>query len=256
MCRALDGEQNMFLAKWCRKYMAVSRNPNGLTGWASVDANAASVRIHICAHDPCPARYPASKYGTLPVPLHCRFVPGVPPAADKESALVLDLVPPAPPPPLQLEQAPALLSDVLQDGELSDMDIDSKSSGGDANCLAMSVSMSDASAEDAASEDDAATYVAPADELLPPVPSPAEADLRSALPAAPISGTEGCQPQLAAALPQAAEAVASASTAAVAGLQPVDEDTPLGMVLRLARSIRRPRTYGGYAMFVVFALMK
>ena len=60
----------------------VTANKNGTTGWGiilrSTNANhkaGSLLRIHICTHQPCLARYPPSKYGLLPQPVHMREVP-------------------------------------------------------------------------------------------------------------------------------------------------------------------------------------
>ena len=87
---------------------------------------------------------------------------------------------------------------------------------------------------------------------------PGQKPLSSAEPAAPLS-----QPAVAESssvcLPTAAELLSSALGAPPA--QASDGQVPdinicLGMMLHLARQVRRPRTYCGYSMFLVFAVMK
>ena len=63
--------------KWDRSCSALKKNPAGTSGWAEIlhSTNAAHptgtvCRIHLCAHSPCTAVWPASKYGMTGPPLH------------------------------------------------------------------------------------------------------------------------------------------------------------------------------------------
>ena len=52
-----------------------TKNQNGITGWATSAGE--RIRVHVCAHRPCNAVHPPSKYGHLPVPMHGYFKPAV-----------------------------------------------------------------------------------------------------------------------------------------------------------------------------------
>ncbi len=82
----------VFKARWVTNtYARVSSNKNGMTGWCKVVTticggvqqtfdrsmlDGEEVRVHRCAHIPCSADYPASKYGMQGRPLHVQpFVP-------------------------------------------------------------------------------------------------------------------------------------------------------------------------------------
>ena len=64
--------------RWHRSWSRVTKKASGVTGWATVvrsggpatDENGGPIRVHLCAHSPCIARWPPGKYGAFPVPLH------------------------------------------------------------------------------------------------------------------------------------------------------------------------------------------
>ena len=59
--------------RWHRSWSRVTRSASGVTGWATVvrsggpatDENGAPIRVHLCAHSPCDARWPPGKYGMM-----------------------------------------------------------------------------------------------------------------------------------------------------------------------------------------------
>ena len=76
--------------RWRNDWSKVRGNPHGVTGWATVVrgdvANLAPyIRIHVCAHAPCKARYPANKYGHLPPPYHVAVKAAPPPCEVAEA---------------------------------------------------------------------------------------------------------------------------------------------------------------------------
>ena len=67
--------------QWHREWMAVRKNPNGATGWATIlrttdpTCNTGTViRIHLWKNNPCTAVYAASKYGMIGSPIHLQEV--------------------------------------------------------------------------------------------------------------------------------------------------------------------------------------
>ena len=63
--------------KWEYGASKPKANENGISGWAKlisrssgIQADEGTCRVHLCAHDPCKAVYPASKYGCIPPPMH------------------------------------------------------------------------------------------------------------------------------------------------------------------------------------------
>jgi len=72
--RADDGWEAKL--EWLTEWTRVTPNKNGTTGWVTVLECTSSdlevgarVKVHLCANDPCTARYSDSKYGGFP-PLH------------------------------------------------------------------------------------------------------------------------------------------------------------------------------------------
>ena len=67
--------------QWDTSWGAYSCNHNGTSGWARILRSSGDAklegcmrRIHKCACDPCNARWPASKYGPMGVPIHVQPV--------------------------------------------------------------------------------------------------------------------------------------------------------------------------------------
>ena len=53
----------------------ITKNANGITAWADVLHRSCGgalkdLRVHLCAKNPCAAKWDASKYGHMPVPIH------------------------------------------------------------------------------------------------------------------------------------------------------------------------------------------
>ena len=73
---------------------ALSRNENGVSGWAWSDCQL--IRLHVCANVACPARDPASKYFPNPHPRHARLIePGTLASAAEGATAVVLLAPAA-----------------------------------------------------------------------------------------------------------------------------------------------------------------
>ena len=67
--------------RWDTTQGGCSRNRGGMTGWACVLRSSggnvrdgACHRVHKCSTNPCSARWPSSKYGMLPPPMHLQEV--------------------------------------------------------------------------------------------------------------------------------------------------------------------------------------
>lgn len=67
----VDDEGVPFCAKWQWEPTRPTRRPAGVTGWASYQGQ--TIRLHVCANNPCTARHEPSKYGEMPVPKHGRL---------------------------------------------------------------------------------------------------------------------------------------------------------------------------------------
>ena len=80
------------MLRWHHAWTRVSRNSAGTTGWATVlsvvggaHSEGDVIRVHVCAHNPCIARWDPPKYGTAGVPMHVQLVPAEPPEAVAET---------------------------------------------------------------------------------------------------------------------------------------------------------------------------
>ena len=66
---------------WDESWSVVSSNGQGKSGWARILRSSGDVvhesacrRVHLCASNPCTARWPASKYGVTGPPIHLQPV--------------------------------------------------------------------------------------------------------------------------------------------------------------------------------------
>ena len=112
--------------QWDPTWGTVATNSNGSSGWARVLRSSGRAsrssgealeegscrRVHKCAHNPCKARWPASKYGLMGAPIHVQEVDREAvvfgPAAPGHAALRTGQIPlpaAAPEPQLRLELA-------------------------------------------------------------------------------------------------------------------------------------------------------
>ena len=66
-----DSDGKTVVVRWAWEPSKPKSTKNGITGWAWVDG--VFDRIHVCAHNPCTAEWPASKYGDMPAPRHFRL---------------------------------------------------------------------------------------------------------------------------------------------------------------------------------------
>ena len=74
-------EGHLYKFRWDTRHGKVTRNAGGITGWARVLRSSegdvrddACRRVHKCGHDPCRAKWPPSKYGMMPLPIHVQEV--------------------------------------------------------------------------------------------------------------------------------------------------------------------------------------
>ena len=67
------GTGELFNVQWDRSawHGRPTKNQYGITGWARV--NKELIRVHVCAFNPCKAKWRASVYGPYPVPRHGRL---------------------------------------------------------------------------------------------------------------------------------------------------------------------------------------
>ena len=68
-----DDDGSLHQLQWVRTYCRVTTNWRGTTGFAKVcisDSLAGDVRVHLCAHASCLARWKPDKYGDWGVPIH------------------------------------------------------------------------------------------------------------------------------------------------------------------------------------------
>ena len=69
-----DGKRHRF--QWTSQHVTrPSRNPNGTSGFANVEFSEAGItgqqkRVHLCARNPCRARWGLGKYGHVGPPMH------------------------------------------------------------------------------------------------------------------------------------------------------------------------------------------
>ena len=79
---------------------------SGVSGWALLDGIVK--RVHLCASDPCTARFADSKYSNIPPPVHVRLVEeGDAGGASSPASLAPSPSPPPPPPPAPSTPPPA-----------------------------------------------------------------------------------------------------------------------------------------------------
>ena len=113
--------------EWDKTWSGVSANANGSTGWARVLRSSGSGvsegacrRVHKCSHNPCKAKWSASKYGLLPPPIHVQEVePAVAvfgPAPPTSAPLRLGFAPPPATFDPQLREKTALGADAADPG--------------------------------------------------------------------------------------------------------------------------------------------
>ena len=74
--------------EWQHGFTRVTKNPQGTTGWGRVCRSSnprhptgTLLKFHLCAHNPCRARHPVSKYGMGGVPAHMQAITCMGPTA-------------------------------------------------------------------------------------------------------------------------------------------------------------------------------
>lgn len=234
-------------AAWVRAHSNVKANPNGITGWAKLSGQA-EIRIHVCACSPCKADYPASKYGVFGPPVHCEWLPHAPVPCN----IPLDTVVAASSASLSASAAPtstAITEDSSNDASPITEQFVCHCSGetGDGN---KTVDLSD--------EGQTGYQPAVADAGLPPTESrmpqyrPPDIPVTAPLPVDESDPAVEFQPPATAALPTASILLPVPSQGSVLD----DSNSPLAKMMSLAREIRKPRAYVGYAAFLLLALKK
>ena len=111
----VQDETNVTLTvKWQKEPSRPTKNNAGTSGWALCGKEL--MRLHVCANVPCTARYPASKYGHVPVPLHVRLLETEPVAATdspEEVERILQAAPGGSTPAPVASESPAPVPDSL-----------------------------------------------------------------------------------------------------------------------------------------------
>ena len=82
-----DDTNNIFTATWQWEPTKPTRNAAGVTGWALCGDKVK--RLHVCANNPCSARYPPSKYGLYGPPTHVRLIEPAPVATTTTTTVAL-----------------------------------------------------------------------------------------------------------------------------------------------------------------------
>ena len=101
-----DDDGNLHQMQWVTTTCRVTKNPNGSTGFARVcksDILTGEVRVHLCSHSPCTARWDPSKYGVYGEPKHMQ--PAAAPVVEESAASA------------ELTEPPTLSSAVAEDAE-------------------------------------------------------------------------------------------------------------------------------------------
>ncbi len=218
--------------EWHHAWNRVTSNPSGVTGWATILATSSStyevgskIRIHKCAHVPCTARHPASKYGAYAPPIHVRELPpdeGAFEAGDRS----LDTTASAP-----AAQPPATLEASSTEG-----------ASGPFATAGAGITTEACAAGDSAIE--------------PAVAATGGEDAENVEVGASLGGLVAMPPtgtalrSVAAALPQLSESTyAVAASPAVVPVPARAAANIIDVLMSLARELRSPRRYVGYSFF-------
>ena len=221
----------------------------GITGWGKLlyttstnptyNVLNAGYRFHVCYNDPCDCRWEPSKYGTTPEPTHVRIVPKRLPSAVAElpssAAASSGAAPNADAVADSSSSAVASSTTLPEDAVVADA---SSSAAASSGTVPKEAAAAETVPEDATPEEEVLMEV-----HTPPkgVPLPA---LAPPVPAAPLScSSVACDVDAVASPPDIEPAVAARSRIE-AGL------------LKLARDIRAPNKYVGYAAFILMGLLK
>ena len=247
--------------RWDTTQGGCSRNRGGMTGWACVLRSSggnvrdgACHRVHKCSTNPCSARWPSSKYGMLPPPMHLQEV------SASETSFG----------PLQEVEAAAPLQEEFRSGGESSAVAGSRS-GGESSAVAGTVENSAVADEEALQEVNGPEVTnsiplqeveaaAPLQEVDAAVPMqevngpeiPSSVPLRSGHIPTAVSMSPS-RPQLRMGCPQLRRDCAAVSEAS---LFMESEHKVFQKIVELARSIRSPRTYVGYTFFVLLGICK
>ena len=264
--------------QWCR----ATRRDAGVTGWCRVNKVSSDfayvgqeIRIHLCRHNPCQARWKGNKYGDYGLPLHVQPV-----RSFEDPTLLNPAAAVAAPASAATASSVAAVVDPVHDAPPSDTAV----------AVSDGVCPPAPDVEPPKDEDEALPPEVPVAELTEVLPAP---EVPSSTPAVAGSKKHALVAQTRVGVVQveprdynAAHEVGelppepheaplrkhlaaepcepSAMVAATAFLQPsqplkipaATHANILGSILKLAREIRRPRGWVGYSFFVLFALLK
>ena len=260
--------------QWYHEWERVTRGKYGITGWAKVLhttnptlAVGGIFRFHKCFHNPCQADWTQSRYGHMPIPIHLQ--PYEPAAAVAETPLataVAELAATiAPPESLvpAVEDASAIIVEPIADAPASEM-INTAAAEAPAAVAEPPGDEEQVGLTPAQPEgiEDVPSPLPPPSDLPPPPPSdppppafPPPIKTQVCASAAPTNAKHllgMCPPLPVSPMPLPlihATAIRPADESAVAARSSV-----LHTVLALAREIRRPKEYVGYAAFILMAL--
>ena len=215
-------------------------NHNGWTGWATLlyttntnptfNVVNADYRFHLCANYPCTARWDLGRYGTTPEPTHVRLVP--------QRALV-ESAEPSSAAEASVEAAPQEAAVVQASGSAV-----ASSDAVPEEAIGTEPSSSAVASLTTVPEEATASEINPEGEAMPEVHSPPKgAPLCALAPAAPAAPVDFVDVEKFAVAPDTAPAVAARRRVEA-------------RLLELARQIRKPHAYVGYAAFILMGLVK
>ena len=226
--------------RWNRGPTKPKKTNHGWTGWATLlyttntdptfNVVNANYRFHLCANYPCTARWKLGKYGTTPEPTHVRLVPQ---RASVESAE------PSSAAEASVEAAPQEAAVVQSSG----------SAVASSEAVPEEATVTEPSGSAVASlgtvlEEAIGSEINPEGEAMPEVHShPKGSPLCALAPAAPAAPVNLVDVEAVAIAPDTAPAVAARGRVEA-------------RLLELARQIRKPRAYVGYAAFILMGLVK
>ena len=217
-----------------------TKTDHGWTGWATLlyttntnptfNVVNAHYRFHLCANYPCTARWDLGKYGTMPEPTHVRLVPQRASVESAEPSSAADASVEAAPQEAAVAQPPGSAA-ASSEAVPEEPTVTEPTSSAVAS---LGTGLEEALVSDINPEGDA----------MPEVHShPKGAQLCALAPAAPAAPVDLVDVEAVGIAPDAAPAVAARRRVEA-------------RLLELARQIRKPRDYVGYAAFILMGLVK
>ena len=213
-----------------------TKTDHGWTGWATLlyttntdptfNVVNANYRFHVCANYPCTARWDLGRYGTMLEPTHVRLVPQRASVESAEPSSAADASVEAAPPEAATGSAAASSEAVPEEPIVTEPSSSAVASLG------------------TVLEEAIGSEINPEGEAMPEVHShPKGSPLCALAPAAPAAPVDLVDVE--------AFVIAPDTAPAVAARRKVE-----ARLVELARQIRKPRAYVGYAAFILMGLVK